>query len=169
MFEDDEEEEYDPKKEQQKLEATPFYQKAMEIVELVNQISATLPDDDELYSDYGLFMREDSYLILVKFSSAQKAPYDIKMENAAIIRKSAREILTHTAGLKMMGYKDVQYLQLLRNAIEELRLLFIDWIESFDPWDYHIDRWGLFNPPGVGPHDKDLDDNIPFNPENLDF
>lgn len=27
---------------------------------------------------------------------------------------------------------------------------------------YIIDRWGLFNPPGVGPFDKDPDDDIPF-------
>jgi hypothetical protein len=28
--------------------------------------------------------------------------------------------------------------------------------------DYIIDRWGLFNPPGVSPFDKDPDDGIPF-------
>jgi hypothetical protein len=34
-------------------------------------------------------------------------------------------------------------------------------VASFDKWDYIIDRWGLFNPPGVGPFDKDPDDDIP--------
>jgi hypothetical protein len=34
--------------------------------------------------------------------------------------------------------------------------------KGFDKWDYIIDRWGLFNPPGVGPFDKDPDDDIPF-------
>ncbi|MDP3643540.1 MAG: hypothetical protein Q8S54_10170 [Bacteroidota bacterium] len=28
--------------------------------------------------------------------------------------------------------------------------------------NYFIDRWGLFNPPGVGPFDHDPDDDIPF-------
>jgi len=45
----------------------------------------------------------------------------------------------------------------------EPRLLFIDWVSKFDKWDYVIDRWGLFNPPGVGPFDHDPDDDIPFN------
>jgi len=31
---------------------------------------------------------------------------------------------------------------------------------GFDKWDYVIDRWGLFNPPGVGPFDKDPDEDI---------
>jgi hypothetical protein len=59
--------------------------------------------------------------------------------------------------------KDKEYFTLLRNAIEEFRLLFIEWVGSFDQWDYVIDRWGLFNPPGVTAYDKDPDDDIPFN------
>jgi hypothetical protein len=42
-------------------------------------------------------------------------------------------------------------------------LLFIPWVAGFDKWNYVIDRWGLFNPPGIGPFDKDPDDDIPFN------
>jgi hypothetical protein len=46
--------------------------------------------------------------------------------------------------------------------IEEYRLLCIDWVASFGQWDYIIDRWNLFNQPGIGPFDKDPDDDIPF-------
>ena len=60
------------------------------------------------------------------------------------------------------GFEYVEYYQLVRDLIEEYRLLFIDWVAGFDKWDYIIDRWGLFNPPGVGPFDKDPDDDIPF-------
>ena len=52
--------------------------------------------------------------------------------------------------------------------LDEYRLLFIEWVKAFDPWDYQIDRWGLFNPPGVGPFDHDPDDDIPFNEDLLD-
>ena len=38
---------------------------------------------------------------------------------------------------------------------------------KFDQWNYIIDRWGLFNPPGVGARDKDPDDDIPFDPSDL--
>ena len=66
----------------------------------------------------------------------------------------------------MFGFEEVKYLHIVRNLIEEFRLLFIDWVAAFDKEDYVIDRWGLFNPPGVGPFDKDPDEDIPFDPED---
>lgn len=45
--------------------------------------------------------------------------------------------------------------------------LFIDWVASFDVWNYIKDDWGLFNPPGVNAHDKDPDQDIPFNPDDF--
>jgi hypothetical protein len=37
-------------------------------------------------------------------------------------------------------------------------------------WSYIKDDWGLFNPPGVSAHDKDPDEDIPFNLDDfLDF
>ena len=59
--------------------------------------------------------------------------------------------------LDMFGFEYVEYYQIVRDLIEEYRLLFIDWVAGFDKWDYIIYRWGLFNPPGVGPFDKDPD------------
>ena len=64
--------------------------------------------------------------------------------------------------LEMFGFEHTEYFQIVRNLIEEYRLLFIDWVSKFDKWNYIIDRWGLFNPPGKTPFDKDPDENIPF-------
>ena len=93
--------------------------------------------------------------------------YDIKMENAAIIRKAARELATYTHGIEMTGFKDTEYLDLLRKEVEEFRILFAEWVKPFNPWDYIIDRWGLFNPPGINYDDHDPDDDIPFDPNNF--
>ena len=60
-------------------------------------------------------------------------------------------------------FEYVEYYQIVRRLIEEYRLLFIDWVAKFHSWDYVIDRWGLFNPPGVGPFDHDPNEGIPFN------
>lgn len=84
------------------------------------------------------------------------------MEAAAIIRKAARDLMVQNHSLEMFGFKEVHYFQIVRDLIEEYRLLFIDWVAGFDQWDYIIDRWGLFNPPGVGPFDKDPDEDIPY-------
>lgn len=83
------------------------------------------------------------------------------MENAAIIRKSAREIVLDLRGIQMYGFKETEYLDLLRKEVEKFRILFAEWVQTFDPWDYNIDRWGLFNPPGVNYDDHDPDEDIP--------
>jgi hypothetical protein len=84
------------------------------------------------------------------------------MEIAAIIRKAARELSTYCTGLAMCGYKNTDYLQLLRDEIEEFRVLFAEWVKTFDQWNYLIDSWGLFNPPRIDYDTHDSDDDIPF-------
>ena len=61
-----------------------------------------------------------------------------------------------------ISFEYVVYYQIVRDLIEEYRLLFIDWVAGFDKWDYIIDRWGFFHPPGIGLFYKDPDDDIPF-------
>jgi hypothetical protein len=87
------------------------------------------------------------------------------MENAAVIRKCARQIYVGCNSFRIFGdFKEVEYLEMLRNHIEEFRVLFAEWVKTFDQYNYIIDRWGLFNPPGVNYDDKDPDDDIPFDP-----
>lgn len=138
----------------------PIHQKAQEILELTDKVIELIPDDGPM-SEYRTWMNEAALTICSKLAGAFAMDlYDLKMENATLIRKSARDLLTICSGLEMMDFKDVDYLQLIRDAIEEFRLLFVDWVTGFDQWDYVIDRWGLFNPPGVNPDDKDPDDDL---------
>ena len=92
---------------------------------------------------------------------------NIRMECAAIIRKAAHDLKISNHSLKRFGFEEVEYFDIVRDLIEEYRLLFIDWVAGFDKWNYTTDRWGLFNPPGVGPFDKDPDEDIPFNPDDF--
>ena len=107
------------------------------------------------------FMLADAGMLSTKIAGAEAGElYDLKMEAAAIIRKSAKDLMLHNHTLEAFEFKETSYYQLVRDQIEEFRLLFIDWVAGFDQWDYVIDRWGLFNPPGVGPFDVDPDDLI---------
>jgi hypothetical protein len=54
----------------------------------------------------------------------------------------------------MFGFEYSGYFDIVRELIEEYRLLFIDWVKGFDQWNYVVDRWGLFNPPGISPFDE---------------
>lgn len=154
MFED-EDDFIDPK-------TLPIYKKGKEIFETVKQICDLIPEDNKELEFTQYIMLEDAMMLTVKVAGAMGSGlYDMKMENAAIIRKAARDLMVQNHTLEMFGFKEVHYFQVVRDLIEEYRLLFIDWVASFDQWDYIVDRWGLFNPPGVGPFDKDPDDDIP--------
>jgi hypothetical protein len=141
----------------------PIYKKGKEIFEVVHQITKLIPEENEMLQSIKGQMIADAALLTAKIAGASGGGlYDIKMEAAAIIRKAARDLMVQNHSLEMFGFKEVHYFQIVRDLIEEYRLLFIEWVNGFDQWDYMIDRWGLFNPPGVGPFDKDPDDDIPF-------
>jgi len=144
-------------------ESLPIYRKGKEILDIVSNICALFPENDEYLNEIKSWMLSDAAQLTVKVAGAEAAGlYDLKMENAAIIRKAARDLMVQQHSLDAFGFEYVEYYQIVRDLIEEYRLLFIDWVAGFDKWDYIIDRWGLFNPPGVGPFDKDPDDDIPF-------
>ena len=143
-------------------ERLPIYRKGQEIFNLVAKITDLIPENNEYLMDIKGWMLSDAAQLTVKIAGAEAAGlYDLKMENAALIRKAARDLMVQQHSLESFGFEYVEYYQIVRDFIEEYRLLFIDWVAAFDKWDYVIDRWGLFNPPGVGPFDKDPDDDIP--------
>ncbi|MFD1163603.1 hypothetical protein [Hwangdonia seohaensis] len=163
----------------EKWEKLPVFKKAMEIQKLVDHIVECVEQSDidfendiesEMIKNNLHFLRENAMIIPAKIAGAadEDMLYDIKMENAAIIRKSARELITDARGIEMHGFKDIEYLDLLRNEVETFRVLFAEWVKTFDCWNYIIDRWGLFNPPGINYDDKDPDDDLPFNPDDFE-
>lgn len=174
MYEEDND---DFGKSYEKIRKMPIFVKAQEILDLVMKIielAETEVDEikeefeRESYKHHISYLAENSMIIPAKISGAEAAEiYDLKMENAAIIRKAARELLTDSTGLKSMGFKHADYINILRDEVEAFRILFAEWVKTFDPWDYIIDRWGLFNPPGINYDDHDPDDDIPFNPDDF--
>jgi hypothetical protein len=155
------------------LEQFPLYQKAEQIFKITQGLVEVVPADNDFLQETTVrFMMENAMIIPAKIAGAQAVGlYDLKMENATIIRKAARELYVQAGSLRHEeGILNKDYIDLLRDEIEEFRLLFIDWVANFDEWNYIKDDWGLFNPPGVSAHDKDPDKDIPFNLDDfLDF
>jgi len=143
-------------------ESLPIFRKGKEILEVVHQITELIPEDNNELTHIKEIMLSDATQLIVKVAGAEGGGlYDLKMEAAAIIRKAARDLMVQNHALKMFGFKEYKYFDIVRDLIEEYRILFIEWVAGFDPWEYVIDRWGLFNPPGVGPFDHDPDDDLP--------
>jgi hypothetical protein len=153
---------------QDQVEDLPIYKKGEEIYKLTRKICELIPEDNKHLQFVKGDMLLNASLLMVKVAGAEGGDlYDLRMEAAAIIRKAARDLMVSNHSLEMFGFEEVEYFDMVRDLIEEYRLLFIDWVAGFDQWNYIIDRWGLFNPPGLGPFDKDPDDDIPFNPEDF--
>jgi hypothetical protein len=141
-----------------------IFKKGEEILQVVRQIGEIIPEDNEILQSIREQMFLDAAFLSVKVGGVTNVNlYDLKMEAAAIIRKAARDLMVSNHSLKAFGFKEVEYFKIVRDLLEEYRLLFIQWVQTFDPWCYQIDRWGLFNPPGVGPFDKDPDRDVPWN------
>jgi hypothetical protein len=149
------------------IEKMLLYKKAEQIFQLTEGLVQIIPADNEFLQETTVrFMLENAMIIPVKIAGAEAGDlYDLRMENAAIIRKAARELYVQAGSLRFEeDINDKDYITLLRNEIDEFRLLFIDWVAGFDAWNYVKDNWGLFNPPGVNAHDKDPEEDIPFDP-----
>jgi hypothetical protein len=148
----------------------PIFQKAQQIFKLTEGLVQIIPFDNEFLQETTVrFMLENAMIIPAKIAGAEGGDlYDLRMENAAIIRKAARELYVQAGSLRYEeSITDKDYIDLLRSTIDEFRLLFIDWVAGFDVWNYIKDSWGLFNPLGVNAHDKDPDDDIPFDPNDF--
>ncbi|SMP34177.1 hypothetical protein [Chryseobacterium profundimaris] len=147
----------------------PLYQKAEEIYDTLKIITGLFPEDNDHLQHLKINLLEDIMVILAKISGAEAVKlYDIKMENAAIIRKAAREIMVSGHSLEMFGFTDSKYYKLIRNLIEEFRILFVDWVAGFNPKHFIVDEWGLFNPPGITPDYIQRDDELNFLDEDED-
>lgn len=160
-------------------QAVPLMKKAEEIRVLVRHILDAAPDaekkgtetkpqgkdqDRDEFEQEALRQQMDdmyaaSILIPAKIAGAEGGDlYDIRMENATLIRKAARELIVGLRGLEMFGYDEQPYFDLLRGEVEEFRKLFVDWVQAFNMDRFATDDWGLFNPPGVKPGDDIIGD-----------
>ena len=137
---------------------TPLFKKAEEIRELAEAIVESTPEANEVTDDrYRARMLEASkedivanaYSIGAKIAGAYAMNmYDLQMENACLIRRACREMVVALRGLEMGGHSEPAHFDLLRNAVEEFRPLFVEWVATFKDSDRMWDDWGLFNLPG---------------------
>lgn len=143
-FENDEEFERKRQEERMRVENLPITQKGKDLFKTINSLIATIDEERDMLR-YRETLFEDIAIINAKIRGAEAGDlYTLRMENAVIIKVHARSIITATSGLKMMklGYKE--HLHLLREEMEEFRVIFVEWVNSFDKTNDIPDDWGLF-------------------------
>ncbi|WP_407483127.1 hypothetical protein [Elizabethkingia meningoseptica] len=145
------------------IENLPIFKKAKEIYDIIKDITDLIPEEDKNLQTVKMHILEDAMILTVKISGAEAVKlYDIKMENATIIRKAARDLLVSYHSLKMFGFDEVHYYKIVREKLEEFRVLFIDWVAGFNKKHFITDNWGLFNPPGIMPDYEQRSDELNF-------
>ena len=85
---------------------TPIFEKSEEIFETLKTITDLFPKDDPILLDLKEQLLGDAMLIQAKLAGAFAVKlYDIKMENAALIRKAARDLMVSYHTLKCLVLK----------------------------------------------------------------
>lgn len=121
----------------------PVYLKAMELVDLTRAIADSMDEEKDRFH-LGEQMLENAYIIPAKISGAEGGDlYSIRMDNAVLIKLAARELQAQTSLARAENICDPKYLQLLRDEIANFRILFIEWVRSFDKSNDIDDEWNI--------------------------
>lgn len=147
MWEDWDENEWEESDEaeflRKKANTPPLMWKCIDIVKLTRAIVGSL--DEARTELYGSSMLQSAKLLATKYIEANANPnYLIKMENAVLIKINARALYHMTHQLAEESTHAEEHLQLLRDAIGDLKKLFVEWVKSFDKNQRSEDGWGLF-------------------------
>lgn len=143
-FESDEEFERKRQEERKRVENLPITKKGKDLFKTINSLIATIDEEKDILRHRETLF-EDIAIINAKIRGAEAGDlYTLRMENAVLIKVHARSIITITSGLKMMNLGYEEHLNLLREEMDEFRILFVDWVNSFDKSNDIPDDWGLF-------------------------
>lgn len=139
----DEDGEFDSRRELEKIYKHPLMIKAKEIIGLTRALVGSL--DEARRELYGGLMMEDATLMSAKFAGAESIQdFVLKMEKAVSMKVHAKNLNSMTYQLALEETHAEEHLELLRQAIEEYRKLFVEWIKCFDRTEKFDDGWGIF-------------------------
>ncbi|MBS1531154.1 MAG: hypothetical protein JSU01_12665 [Bacteroidetes bacterium] len=127
----------------EKYRKLPVYKKAEELYELADVIVEAIKEDDQkewLANE----IVGNAMLIQAKIAGAEGGGlYSLRMENAVLIKCAVYNMRNAVIGTEMFGMNNEDYVNLMREKIEEFRIEFVAWIRSFDK-SYDIpDNWAI--------------------------
>lgn len=143
----------------------PFFQqhkkltlKAREIFTLLRALEESFPKD-ELEDRYHpvYLMQENIMKAQAKLAGAESLNnlYRALMENAVLVKVNMSELKVQLFSASEFYTSDKDYLSVIKKEVEEFRLLFVEWIKTFDSSVDLPDEWHLFNDPDSFPDDED--------------
>jgi len=127
----------------EKYRKLPVYKKAEELLELAEVIVEAIKEDDEKEWLSGEIVG-NAMIVQAKIAGAEGGGlYSLRMENAVLIKYAIYNIRNAVVSTEMFGLNSEDYVQLMRDKIEEFRIEFVAWIRGFDK-SYDIpDNWAI--------------------------
>ncbi|WP_300596208.1 hypothetical protein [Niabella sp.] len=151
----------------------PFYRlqqqlakKARELLNLVMSLEASFEIEEPERHHPVYRMMEHISVASAKLGGA-KVLYDVYhalMENAVLVKVNMTELKAQLFAAREFYKGDKEYLDVIKDEVEAFRLLFIQWVKTFDKHSDYPDDWHLFNNPEDFPPD---DTETDFDPRDF--
>jgi hypothetical protein len=121
----------------------PVFKKADEILELAEVIAETLKEDEKK-EHLATEIVSNAMIIQAKIAGAEGGSlYSLRMQNAVLIKYAVQNMMNAVICTEMFGMNNDDYVQLMRDKVEEFRLEFVAWIRSFDKSNDIPDNWAI--------------------------
>ncbi|MBB3054521.1 hypothetical protein [Mucilaginibacter gotjawali] len=126
-----------------KYEKLPVYQKAEELFDLAEVIAEALKED-EMKEHLAAQMLSNAAMVQAKIAGAEGGGlYSLRMQNAVLIKLAVQDMFNAVSFSSMVEINEEDYVDLMRDKVEEFREVFVEWIRGFDK-SYDIpDNWAI--------------------------
>ncbi|RYD94008.1 MAG: hypothetical protein EOP54_18270 [Sphingobacteriales bacterium] len=126
-----------------KFEQLPVYIKAQELFDLAEVMGESLKEDD-MKEHLEAQMLTNAAMIQAKIAGAEGGGlYSLRMQNAVLIKLAVQDMFNAVSFASMVKINEEDYVQLMREKVEEFRLVFVDWIRGFDKTYDIPDNWAI--------------------------
>jgi hypothetical protein len=127
----------------EKYEKLPVYQKAQELFDLAEVIADALKED-EMKEHLAAQMFTNAAMVQAKIAGAEGGGlYSLRMQNAVLIKLAVQDMLNAVSFASIVEINEEDYVDLMRDKVDEFRLVFNDWIRSFDKTYDIPDNWAI--------------------------
>lgn len=126
-----------------KYEKLPVYKKAQELFDLAEIIADALKED-EMKEHLAAQMISNAALVQAKIAGAEGGGlFSLRMQNAVLIKLAVQDMFNAVSFASMVEINEEDYVDLMREKVDEFRLVFNDWIRGFDKTYDIPDNWAI--------------------------
>lgn len=124
--------------------AEKLYCQWREVFGLVMAFIETLPEEENESLSTKSMICQNAYIVAPKIISASgDTLYQVKMENAALIRFNCHQMWEQVGFAVLTNKADVAHEEVIEEALNKFKELFRNWVATFKRDEYE-DEWGLF-------------------------